>query len=573
MLDIKELPPFETEYELSAASLDIETDGLDPKNHRVLAIGLKNPTGQMIFCHDDEAKLLREFAKIFNGNSHKGIWLCGHNIIAFDLMFIIERCQKHNIEINIKYSQDRAGNCYVRSFVAGGQLKWKYKSIVAKGYQIVDTLILTHYWDAIHATLPDRTLKTAVIEFGLRADRRLELSAKEIIDSFHGDKKKLIEYLSYDLEDTLLLARHLLPAYYYMQTVVPMTLQEMILSTTAKKVEKIMESHYLNSVLPEPDDTSIPISGAITYSKEGLYTNVFKLDVSSLYPSIMLRYGCYPKSKDPDKFFLIALKYLTEERLKHKKLSKTNKVSAGINEAYKILINSFFGFLSSAHAYNDVANAERVTAYGRKIITLICDVLTKNGCEIIEVDTDGVYAKSEIAATEITDMVNRSMPTMINVELETIADWIYVHAAKNYVVKEPEKLIKKGIYKKRDRTPLFLKFTLDGINAALISPEEFRKLYDKYDQEIINGIDLKLLMFHRTVAVTWKRLLALGNPGDKIVYYEGYNIAGEAIPTKTGPYNIVYYRKELKKWASEMHERIFKCVMFREETLETYNLF
>lgn len=573
-ITVKELPDFKLEFIRRAVSIDIETDGLDPEKNQILAIGIKTSTNIRLICKDGEKQTLEAFAAWFN--KQVGIWIVGHNIITFDLPFIVRKCEKHSVEIALRYSRGQDGNIITRQFRKNGNEVIYYKSFWSKRYEIIDTLFLTMLWDSVHAALPDLSLKTAVIEMGLRKERRLELSPAEIVASYRGDRKTLAEYLRYDLEDAYMLGERLLLPYYYMGTIVPQRLQEITLSTTAKKVELLLEHWYgKNKPLPTPDDVSEKIAGAVTQCVLGLYTGVFKIDVSSLYPSIMRQYECYPTKKDPDKAFLKYLNYLTEQRLYHKKLSGESIESAGINEAYKILINSFFGFLASRHPYNDVFQAERVTAFGRKILAHMGNLLHKQDCQILESDTDGIIAKSRsIAPTAVVSYINANMPTGINVEHEMDAEWIYLHGKKNYIYSSLGKLKKKGIYVKRDRCPIFLEYTLGAINAALQTKKLFVEHYRQLYTDIMSGqIPIEKLTFRRRIAVTWIRLLTLGKPGDKISYYEGFNMAGEAVPTNQGPYNTIFYSKSLRSWADEMFQNIYHEKFMPDGGLKTFNLF
>lgn len=571
----KDLPDFDQEYERRALVIDIESEGVDDFTVRkILAIGMKTSTGKCLICKDTERETMEEFAKRFN--RLKNPWIIGHNIWSYDIQHIMMRCLKLQIPLNISYCKDRTGRIIERPHLAGGRVWFRYKWIRSKNYKIIDTLFLVNYWDAIHAKLSDHTLKTSAIELGLRDARRLELSHQEIQDAFKNDVPKLLRYLEYDLEDTYMLCKKLLVPYYYMQTVVPMDIQEMLLSTTAKKVERLLENHYGKENLPCPDDTSQPIAGAITDDAPGLYKNVFKIDVSSLYPSIMLRYSIYPR-KDKEKVFLHYLYYLTKERLNYKKKSKTDAAAAAISEAYKILINSFFGFLSSHHPYNDVRAAEAVTAYGRKIIRLMWEELINAGCVVVEIDTDGIYAKNTNGKTpdEIVDLINEKLPDHINVELEHEADWIYIHGSKNYIVNVPGKMVLKGIYKKRDKYPLHNEFTLGYIQAALKSESEAISYYNKVVADLRSGnFDIEKLTMTRKIAVTWKRLLCIGKVGEKVRYYEGCNVRGEPAPARTGPYNSNFYVNDIKKIASGMTDRIFNNELYPDGLhMETYNLF
>ena len=108
-------------------------------------------------------------------------------------------------------------------------------------------------------------------------------------------------------------------------------LQDIICSSTAMKIETMLEAYYIKSLgkyiyrRPVPESTKQKVGGALTYANVGLYRDCFKLDVSSLYPSIMLRYEIEPYGKDPDHAFLMLLRCITDERLRLKELGKTDK--------------------------------------------------------------------------------------------------------------------------------------------------------------------------------------------------------------------------------------------------------
>src|SRR6202011_4114652 len=64
----------------------------------------------------------------------------------------------------------------------------------------------------------------------------------------------------------------------------------------------------------------------------------------------------------------------------------------GLQHAFKILINSFFGFLgTNGLHFNDPDAAARVTAAGRSVMENIVTRLRERGCRVIEVDTDGAF--------------------------------------------------------------------------------------------------------------------------------------------------------------------------------------
>jgi DNA polymerase elongation subunit (family B) len=64
----------------------------------------------------------------------------------------------------------------------------------------------------------------------------------------------------------------------------------------------------------------------------------------------------------------------------------------GLQSSFKVLINSFYGYLGfGAGLFNDYEAARRVTLAGQRIIKTTVTVLRESGALPIEVDTDGVY--------------------------------------------------------------------------------------------------------------------------------------------------------------------------------------
>src|SRR2546421_9491166 len=63
-----------------------------------------------------------------------------------------------------------------------------------------------------------------------------------------------------------------------------------------------------------------------------------------------------------------------------------------LQNTFKILINSFYGYLGFAQGhFADFDAAARVTQIGRELLQKMIDWLTARGAQVIEVDTDGIY--------------------------------------------------------------------------------------------------------------------------------------------------------------------------------------
>ncbi len=304
---------------------------------------------------------------------------------------------------------------------------------------------------------------------GLRADARLVLSYQEIQSCWQQGTgsagwQQIKEYLVYDLEDTLLIADKLVPSYYYESLIVPkMGLQQLALAGNATKWQRVLESQY-PGYKPESDPKA-QFEGGLVISVPGLHKNIGKIDVASLYPSIMLKYGIC-SHKDEKRVGLSILEYLTTERLLLKKLGKAGDTAAKQAEgALKVLINSLFGFYgTSGVSFNDFDAAALITAYGRRILRFMIDVVELEGGVPVECDTDGIFF-SHPEPVKVLEILQAKLPEGINIELEVLALAIFVpeRGAKNYVLwHEDGSITAKGSWRSRDRSLLEKKSTISS---------------------------------------------------------------------------------------------------------------
>lgn len=116
------------------------------------------------------------------------------------------------------------------------------------------------------------------------------------------------------------------------------------------------------------------------YIGDGYFIN---MDVTSLYPSLMIQYGLLSRSiKDPRKF-----KEIYDTRVKYK--HEGNPLQAPL----KIVINSTYGAMKDvSNPLYDPRQANLVCLYGQLFLTDLMEKL-EPVCEIIQSNTDGVLVK------------------------------------------------------------------------------------------------------------------------------------------------------------------------------------
>lgn len=539
------LQPYE---EVKKLYLDIETLGLDGKKDRVILIGIKDEKHNYhIFWNIDE-KIMIENALDFI-KEYKPQMLVGYNLINFDIPFLINRCNVHNIQPIFKVGSKE--NKCASAFVFGKPVF--YHPIYMDNCSVIDTYHLVLQYDNTARKLSKYDLKTATVEMDLRSERRLELNHKDIANAWGDGNINIIEnYLKFDLDDTELLTSQLLPAIYYQKLFLPsVSVQDLIRLGTGTKWQMILDNLYSDRNSPTPDD-KLSYEGASTFANYGLFRDCGKIDVGSLYPSIMLKYGIC-SHKDNHRKLLGILNYLTNERLRLKALAKQGDKEADYKQgSMKILINSAYGLMGvGGLGYNDMSASALVTAYGRKILKFMLKSIESQGGQMVECDTDGIIF-SHPNPQEVHQKLQSELPFGINIELEWTANGVYVPSdgngnglKKNYIVFKGGHDIKlKGKYRKREVSQLEREFPVEYLRLFLIDPTQAEDYYKSQKSEILSGnYPIHKLGQTRKIKSNEKQLSHLGNQGDVVTFWEADN--GSKTSTIEDGYNAYYYLSKI----------------------------
>jgi len=387
----------------------------------------------------------------------------------------------------------------------------------------------------------------------LRKEKRLELSVEEIEHLYKNKEFKEIDrYLIYDLEDTKLLCDYLLPAHYNLLECLPekFYIQHAIYYSTANMWDSIISEYYRNKPQPEPD-AKVRYSGGLCYVNPGLYRNAAKIDITSMYPHIMLLYRLYSR-KDTEQIMLRVLKYLTGRRLEYKELAKKGDEKAGVKEkSLKILINSAYGFLgTSGRAYNDMEAAASITAHGRAILQVMIDKISSVGSHIIEYDTDGIIFQHS-TPEELHYAVQNSLPAGFTVTLEWKDRSIYIPAKKNYIAfnsKNEPLEIKGNKFKGSHINRISKEFPMRYIQSYLDSPESAEKYYNTIIHSIKNRrIDPDILAIRKAITAIEKTIRKI----------PVWHADRKDFTTDGRRYSINYYFGQINKIKNEI-DRVIK---------------
>jgi DNA polymerase elongation subunit (family B) len=280
--------------------------------------------------------------------------------------------------------------------------------------------------------------------------------------------------------------------------------------------------------------------------------NVWHCDVASLYPSIMLQFDCFPRS-DQLQIFRHLLTDLRKFRLEAKAKMRAAKSPAeqrhleAFQNTFKILINSFYGYLGFAQGhFADFDAAARVTQIGRDLLKKMIDWLNAHSAKVIEVDTDGIYfvPPHKIDIDELQKGLAKELPKGIDIEFDEQFDAMFSYKAKNYALltKDGDVIIKGGALKSRGLEK-FQRVFLENMIKLIMEgkPEAIVDLRNKFEKKIRNRdwkIDMlmktdtlqdslekyrnKIAGSARNRAAAYELALTSGRaykPGDQISYY------------------------------------------------------
>jgi DNA polymerase III epsilon subunit-like protein len=442
------LPDIESVKIPPTVVLDLETTDLDPQQGRILAAGLalyvegKEVETQIFYNEGDEAALIAQtFDWLRETCDDLGEFiLTGYNVFDFDLTYLIERARKLKVACPFRFIKDDNGKpMRWRVAATEGTLKRDpidYNAILVDRDQpirVVDTQHLVCRWDYTAKQLIHYDLKSVAEHFTVNIPDRPILSPAQIVHAFKHDPAKFKAYLLADLRETYALFAKLIPPYVGVAVLTQLPLEKVAVKSTAWVWQQILERYYAQT--PQADEKR-KYEGGLVVSRKGLWSPCLKLDIASLYPTIMLAYRIHSR-KDTDQVALRWLKTLTQQRLALKAKAKAGDPNAQIlQEAMKILLNSLYGFYGTgSYGFNDMTAAERVTAIGRKVLTCMIAAIEDAGGIIVEADTDGIIVCYRNADPQkILQAVSEAIPPVFKVEVEWLEATVFVSDDKNYVV-------------------------------------------------------------------------------------------------------------------------------------------
>jgi DNA polymerase elongation subunit (family B) len=438
--------------DLVRLQFDIETTTLDPAlpDARLLLVTIGSNRGHEEAIGrdgEDERTILRRLNEVVAAIDPDIVE--GHNVFNFDLPYLLARAEALGVPLTWGRDGSRLAVGSTQRCKVGAR-SIPYTPHYAFGRHVLDTYQQIQRYDSAGA-MTSYGLKESIAALGMtRADRTF-VRGEALAATWESDRERVVAYALDDIRDVALLSELAAPTEFYQTQMVPRTFQRVATAGTSGKINALLLRAYLaeRHAIPEPAP-SRPYPGGWSEIREvGVFRPVVKCDVESLYPAIMLTEGIGAASDDLG-VMLPMLRELTTRRLRAKGRARVTSGTEraywhGLQSSFKLLINSFYGYLGFNRAiFNDYDAAERITLRGQALLRGIVAELERTGARVIEVDTDGVYfvpppaVDGRDAEEAYVAAVGATLPPGINLAFDGRYRGMISLKTKNYVLMEED---------------------------------------------------------------------------------------------------------------------------------------
>ena len=499
----------------------------------------------------------------------------GHDLFRVHVPLLVARAKK----LKTKLDWGRSGG-FLRSRPSRLQIAEKtidYPKFTIDGRHFVDTFLLAQFYDVGMRSLAGFERTDVARHFDLCDSGEISgLTGRELQRAYASGSEMFQRRALCGARETRALSDLLSPSYFIQAQIFPYNYQEVIVRGNATRINALFLREYFRErhSIPELPMPRAFEGGYTDIFFTGVARNVWHCDVASLYPSVMLQFDCFPVT-DELQIFRHLLTDLRNFRLEAKARMRAERDPArqhhlqALQNTFKILLNSFYGYLGFAQGhFADFDAAARVTQIGRDLLKKMIEWLKARGAQVIEVDTDGIYfvpptsvatgvspakPKSQAVGTAATteneiEELQRGLaavlPVGIEVEFDEQFEAMLSYKAKNYALltKDGNVIIKGGALKSRGLEKFQRVFLEQMIKLIMQGkPEAIADLRNDFEQKIRNrewNIDMlmktdrlqdslekyraKIAGSARNRAAAYELALASGRnyrPGDQISYY------------------------------------------------------
>jgi DNA polymerase elongation subunit (family B) len=553
----------------------------------------------------------------------------GHNLFRFDLPYLVARARK----AKVKLDWGRSGG-FLRSRPSRLQIAEKtidYPKFTVDGRHFVDTFLLAQFYDVGMRSLTGFERIDVAQHFGLTDETQISsLSGKELQQAYLNDAERFRQRALCAVRETRAVADLLSPSYFIQAQIFPYNYQDVIVRGNATRINALFLREYYRQrhSIPEMPMVRGFEGGYTAIFFTGVARNVWHCDIASLYPSVMLQFDCFPVT-DQLQIFRHLLTDLRTFRLEAKASMRAAKDKPqqqhfhALQNTFKILINSFYGYLGFAQGhFADFEAAARVTQIGRDLLQKMIDWLNRRGAQVIEVDTDGIYfvpppdvasassrsgedhrQDADATAEDLRKGLAAELPPGIEVEFDEQFVAMFSYKAKNYALltRDGEVIIKGGALKSRGLEKFQRVFLEEMIKLLMQEkPEAIPQLRDEFESKIrkretpidwlmktdtlqdsLEKYRQKIAGSARNRAAAYELALASGRnykPGEQISYYitgttkkvQAYEAAklASAFDPQNRDENVDYYVAKLDELVKKFGGITAEASTAKQQSLE-----
>ncbi|KQR15477.1 DNA polymerase [Deinococcus sp. Leaf326] len=452
---------------------DLETTSLSPETGRIFMIAVRDNRGfeRVLEARRavQEPELIQTLLNLIQERDPD--ILENHNLMAFDLPFLLGRAQRHGLTPSLGRSGGPPGVWKVQD--GRSSPHW-----ACAGREIVDTIDAVRRLD-----LPSASLKVVSKLFGIAPPDRVYIEGAQIAETYRTHPATVRKYALQDVEEVEALARRVLAPSFALAKMAPRPYHRLPYAGTATgMLEPMMVRAYLQAgrALPgTPERAEEPHQGgAVHLYAEGVLSRVVKADIASMYPSLIRADRIGPKS-DVLGVFLHLMDHFTALRLEHKAAARRGEPGEhdAMQSAMKLLVNSGYGYMGAGRLalFQDRTAADQVTRRGRQVLAQVVEALRARGMTLIEADTDGVFFSTPEAWTEADERrliadVDATLPAGVTLEFDGRAQAMLSHEIKNYaLLRYDDRLDLRGAAFESSRTEAYGRAFLQQALRCLLS--------------------------------------------------------------------------------------------------------
>ena len=411
---------------------------------------------------ENEAKLIERFREILE--EFQPDFLVGYSSDNFDLPYIKERADIHNIKLNlgIDYSEIKIKRAPITS-------------CKIKGIQHIDLFKFIRNYVSRTMQIESYDLNSVAKEIIREEKSHVKIDG---LTEAWDNNSDLEEYSIYNLRDSelvFLIFTNFLQNIMELVKLVGLTPFEITRMSYSQIVEAYLmrRAPEFNQIIPnKPNSEEIftrkrkSYKGAFVFKPEpGIYDNILIFDFRSLYPSIIsshnispdtIKCDCCIENKVPETDYWFCrhrkgfVSSIIEEIIKRRitineliksslrELQEKNKESSdeeilkreisikilkARSQVLKTIANSMYGYLGFFMArWYCLECAESITAYGRYYIQSVIRAAEKSGFKVIYSDTDSIFislgSKTMEEAELFASKINLELPKLMELEFQ-----------------------------------------------------------------------------------------------------------------------------------------------------------